>query len=76
MTTINEKEQLAFNFEMPRYNDKGQLVPQADFFKMKMIDPETGKLKIKVTIPIVNKNMVSSFLFDLFLFLVPLSRNY
>jgi hypothetical protein len=71
----NGKEKFAFQFEIPRYNDKGELVKSGEYVKMKMKEPETDKFKIRIRMPIPNHNMVSQFIFINY-YLVYVPRNY
>ena len=54
---MGNKEKVAFVISMPRYNDKGFLIPEKDQEpKMQMLDP-SDKVSLKVRLHISNLNV-------------------
>ena len=54
---MGKKEKVAFVISMPRYNDKGFLIPEKDQEpKMQMLDP-SDKVSLKVRLHISNLNV-------------------
>ena len=56
---INDKDMFAFKIEMPRYNDKAELIESSSHVQFKNQDTTNEKFRIKIRLAINNQNMVS-----------------